>query len=66
MSTAVVGVGLVLDFEAIVGVCRANYGDYAPETIFACEVQVALVPAGAAEDSAGAIFHEHEIGDKQR
>ena len=44
---------------------RANHGDI-PEPIRVDEVQVALVMGGAAENGAGSIFHEHEVGDVDR
>ena len=36
------------------------------EPVFVGKIQVALVVRRAAEDRAGAVFHQHEIGDKDR
>ena len=33
------------------------------QVVLACELQVALVVGGAAEDRARAIVHQHEVGD---
>ena len=58
------GIGLVMNG----GVFLALGSDDADhrQLIFAGEIQVALVMAGAAEQRAGAIIHQHEIGDKHR
>ena len=36
------------------------------EPVFVDEIEVALVMRGTAEDRAGAVFHQHEIGDVDR
>ncbi|MGY3454666.1 hypothetical protein ACVWW5_000116 [Bradyrhizobium sp. LM3.4] len=36
------------------------------ETVLVDEVEIALVMRGAAEDGAGAVFHQHEVGDIDR
>src|SRR5262249_23491523 len=41
---------------------RADYRHIA-EAVFVDEIEVALVVRGAAEDGAGAVFHDDEIGD---
>jgi hypothetical protein len=37
-----------------------------PQAVLAREFEVALVLARAAEDGAGAVLHEHEVGDPHR
>ena len=36
------------------------------KAVLAGEIQIALVMAGAAEDRAGAVIHQHEVGDIER
>ena len=48
-----------------IGLRRAHHRDIA-ELVFVDEVEVALVVRGAAENRAGAVFHQHEIGDIDR
>ena len=60
------GIGLVADLE--LGRVRVLGNDHGLdlELVFAGEVQVALVVRGAAEDRAGAVIHEDEVGDVNR
>ena len=44
---------------------RANHRDDR-QPVFVDEIQVALVVRGAAEDRAGAVVHQDEIGDVER
>ncbi len=44
---------------------RQHYRDYR-QCVFAGEVEIALVVRRAAENGAGAVFHQHEIGDIDR
>ncbi len=60
---AVADIGLVGDRElGGIGVRRQHHRGHRP-AIFAGEVEIALVMGRAAEDRAGAIVHQHEIGD---
>ena len=60
---AVAGEGLGLDTKARrIGALGQDHGDHA-QAIAVGEVEVALVVRRAAEDGAGAIVHEHEVGD---
>ncbi len=59
-------IGFVADsVRRRVFVRRQHHGDHR-QVVLAGEIQVALVVGGAAEDRAGAIFHQHEIGDVDR
>ena len=63
---AVALIGLRADGESRrIGVGRQNDRDDV-QPVFPGEVEVALVMGGAAEDRAGAIVHEHEVGDIDR
>ncbi len=63
---AVADVGLVADREALrVGARRQDHRDHRA-AVLARELEVALVVRRAAEDRAGAVLHEHEIGDVDR
>ena len=63
---AVAGIGLVADrVGRRILFRRADDGNDV-EPIFTGELQIALIVTGAAEDRAGAVFHQHEIGDIDR
>ncbi len=63
---AVAVIGGVRDHERL-GVLAfgADHGSIS-EPIFVDKIEVALIVRGAAEDRAGAVFHQHEIGDIDR
>ena len=63
---AIVGVGNVAHGESrgIGALGQHHRGD--GETIFASEIEVALIVRRAAEDGAGAVVHQHEVGDVDR
>ena len=48
-----------------IGVRRQHHGGYV-QVVFAGEFKVALVVRRAAEDRAGAVFHQHEVSDPDR
>ena len=64
---AVAVIGGVGDDEGLrdPGARRAHHRDVA-EAVFVGEIEVALVVRRAAEDGAGAVFHQDEIGDIDR
>ena len=63
---AVAVIGGVGDDEGLrVLAFRADHRRIA-EAVFIDEIEVALVVRGAAENRAGAVFHQHEIGDIDR
>ena len=65
-QTAGAGIGLVADGEALgIGVVRHHHRRHG-QPVFAGEIQVALVMRGAAENRAGAVTHQHEIGHHHR
>ena len=59
-------IGLVSQGESGRIGARWQHDGHDVQAVFAGEVHVALVMAGAAEDRAGAVFHQHEIGDPDR
>ena len=62
----VIQISLVADgVGGPIGVRRENDGNDV-EAVLAGKFQVALVVGRTAEDGAGAVFHEHEIGDEDR
>jgi len=63
---AIADIGRVGDDEARrVRIRRHDHrGDR--QIVFAGEIEVALVAGGAAENGAGAVIHQHEIGDIDR
>ena len=63
---AVAQIRLVADREALgIGARRQDHGDHR-QAVFAGELEIALVVRRAAEDGAGAVLHEHEVGDVDR
>ena len=58
------GVGDIVDGEIVLAFRRNDTGD--GQLIFPGEIQIALVMRRAAENRAGAIIHQHEIGDEHR
>ncbi|MNZ83004.1 hypothetical protein D3C78_1017200 [compost metagenome] len=63
---AIIGEGGVFDGEACgIRTFRCDDGDDR-QAVFAGEIQIALVAGGAAEDRAGAIVHQYEVGDIDR
>ncbi len=63
---AVAQIRLVADHEARgIGALRQDHRDHRP-AVFARELEIALVVPRTAEDRAGAVLHEHEIGDVDR
>ncbi len=57
------GIGLVADLEGFgVGVRRQYHFDHR-QIVFAGKIQVALVVGRAAENGAGAVIHQDEVGD---
>ena len=64
VAVAVIG-GIGNDERLRVLPVGADHGGIA-EVVFVDEIEVALVMCRAAEDRAGAIFHQHEIGDIDR
>ena len=63
---AVVDIGDIADVEARRIGARRNHHRLHRQAVFAGEIEIALVMGRAAEDGAGAVFHEHEIGDIDR
>ena len=63
---AVIDIGDIVDMEARRIGARGNHHRLHRQAVFAGEIEIALVMGRAAEDGAGAIFHEHEIGDIDR
>ena len=61
---AVADVGLFADW-AIFTVGAGDHADHG-QVVLACEFEVALIVPRTAEDRAGAIVHEDEVGDEQR
>ncbi len=58
------GIGFVVDRRVGLTFVGDDAGD--GQLIFAGEIQIALVMRRAAENGAGAIVHQHEIGDEHR
>ncbi len=66
VDRAVAGIGDVGDGEGLgIGLRRQHHRRHR-QPVFAGEVEIALVMGGTAEDRAGAVFHQHEIGDVDR
>ncbi len=66
IERALAVIGDVADLErGRVGAGRQHHGRDR-QAVFAGEVEVALVVRRAAEDGAGAVFHQHEVGDVDR
>ena len=60
------GIGLVADDESLRVLPVGHDHRRIAETVFAGEIEVALVVRRAAENGAGAVIHQHEIGDIDR
>ena len=63
---AIIDIGRVADGEGRrIGARRDDHRLHR-QAVFAGEIEIALVMRRAAEDGAGAVFHQHEIGDIDR
>ena len=63
---AVADVGLIADLDRVrIHARRAHHGNDG-QVLAAGEIEIALVVGGTTEDRAGAIVHEHEVGDIER
>ena len=63
---AVAVIGGVGDDEGLGVLAFGTHHRGVAEPVFVDEIEVALVVRRAAEDRAGAVFHQHEVGDIDR
>ncbi len=63
---AVFDIGLIADREMRRVLTRRQYHRDHRQPVFAGEFEVALVVRRAAENGAGAVFHQHKVGDPDR
>ena len=66
IDRAVIGIGGIADGKGLRVLAGRQHDRRYGEAVFPREIQIALVMGRAAEDGAGAVFDENEIGDVNR